>query len=132
MTQYRVPVNDITIKQSNIQLIILEHEYHLGYVYDGFMFVSRWLITDIPFVNVSLHVQNMYFVEDDNGLKDNILYESAGSDFDRKPKSTGVEYAVVQKKGKQFQANGDDMTRETALYAEVKKKPGHGKMGICN
>jgi hypothetical protein len=96
------------------------------------MFVSRWLITDLPFVNVPLHVQNLYFVEDDNGLKDNKLYESAGSDFDRKPKSTGVENAVVQKKGNKCQANGDDLIQETALYAEVKKKPGHGKMGICN
>jgi hypothetical protein len=74
----------------------------------------------------------VYVVDVDNGLKDNILYESAGSDFDRKPKSTGGEGAVVQKKGNTFHANGDDMFRETGLYAEVKKKPKLGQKGNCD
>lgn len=93
-------------------------------------FVSRCLITDITFVDVHLYVQNVYVV--DNGLKDNILYESAGSDFDCKPKSTEGEGAVVQKKGNTFHANGDDMIQETCLYAEVKKKPKLGQKGNCN
>ena len=96
------------------------------------LFVSRCLITGIAFVDVHLYVQNMYVVDTDNGLKDNILYESAGSDFDRTPKSTGVEGAVVPKKGNTFHANGNDMIRETGLYAEVKKKPKFGQMGNCN
>ena len=80
-------------------------------------------------LHLHVYVQNVYVVDADNGLKDNILYESAGSDFDRKPKSTGGEGAVVQKKGNTFHANGDDMIQETCLYAEVKKKPKLGQKG---
>ena len=65
----------------------------------------------------------------DAGLKDNILYESAGPDFGRKPKSNGDEYAVVKKKGNTFHTNDDGMLRETALHAEDKKKPKRGNKG---
>jgi len=73
------------------------------------------------------YLQIAYVV--DNGLKDNILYEPAGPDFGRKPKSNGDECAVVKKKGNTFDTNDDGMIRETALHAEDKKKPKLGKKG---
>ena len=73
------------------------------------------------------YLQMVYVV--DIGLKDNILYEPAGPDFDRRPASNGDEYAVVIKKGNTFHANGNGTIQETALYAEVKKKPKLGKKG---
>ena len=65
----------------------------------------------------------------DIGLRDNILYETAGPDFDRNPKSNGDEHAVVKKKGNTFHANDNDTIQETALYAEVKKEPKLGEKG---
>ena len=41
----------------------------------------------------------------DNGLKDNIIYEPAGPDFDLKPKYNGDEHAVVKQKGNTLYAN---------------------------
>ena len=73
------------------------------------------------------YLQIVYVV--DNGLKDNILYESAGPDFDRKQTSNGDEYAVVKKKGNTFHANDNGTIQVTALHAEDKKKPKLGKIG---
>ena len=65
----------------------------------------------------------------DNGLKDNILYEPADPDFDRKPTSNEDEYAVVKKKDNTFHANDNGAIEETAFYAVVKKKPKPGQKG---
>jgi len=73
------------------------------------------------------YLQIAYVV--DNGFKDNILYEPAGPDFDRKPKSNGDECVVVKKKGNTFHANDNGTIQETALYAEVKKEPTLGQKG---
>ena len=79
-----------------------------------------------------MHFQLLIVYVVDNCLKDNILYETAGPDFVRKPKSNGDEYAVVKKKGDTFHANDDGMIQETALHAEDKKKPKPGQKGNYN
>jgi hypothetical protein len=76
---------------------------------------------------MNFYLQIVYVV--DNSLKDNILYESAGPDFDRKPTSNGDEFAVVKKNGNTFHANDNGTIQETAFHAEDKKKPKLGKKG---
>ncbi|XP_052103096.1 uncharacterized protein LOC127736563 [Mytilus californianus] len=57
---------------------------------------------------------------DEDGLKINELYESAGDDFNR-CKEPGDVYAVVDKSNRE-KSNAKQNTHETALYAEVCKR----------
>ncbi|XP_071172067.1 uncharacterized protein [Mytilus edulis] len=59
--------------------------------------------------------------EDEDGLKDNALYESAGQDYVPKQGPSGVEYAVVTKNKEKFQLNGNKNIQETVLHTDVKK-----------
>ena len=90
--------------------------------FDHLACLDNWNLYSMHF-----YLQIVYIV--DNGLKDNILYEPADPDFDRKPESNGDEYAVVKEKGNTFHANDNGTIQETALHAEYKKKPKLGKKG---
>lgn len=65
--------------------------------------------------------------DEEPGLKDNVLYESAGENFIANPGQIGDVYAEVKKSNVNKKDNGQ--IQETALYAEIKKDTVHSNNG---
>lgn len=78
--------------------------------------------------NQIIFILTTVFVGED-GLKDNILYESAGQNFSPTQGTSGVENAVVTKSKHKHKLSEESKTQETALNSDVIRKPRNEQKG---